>query len=223
MRFDDVFDEREAKAGPLAIMNESIADPIKLIEYAILLGCRNTDSTVAHFNGGMIIRPAHGHSDLLYGIRVLHSVVQKVQHSLGNRGAVHVDLQSLFDRYTEIKPIVSNRKFISPDDFFHNLPRVGAFKYVLLAAGLDLRKVENVVDQLSQPRTFVVDNPVVLPRFLRRLGTAQFQRLRKQADLSQRRFEFVRYVGDKRRLRFGKPHFPRRRAKHERDTCSQQH
>ena len=82
------------------------------------------------------------------------------------------------------------------DSSRHDLVKSSRGKLVRGFASFDLRKVENVFDERSEPFAFADDDLQILPAlFVGRNAVGQ-KNLAKHSHKRERRFEFMRDVGD---------------------------
>jgi hypothetical protein len=96
--------------------------------------------------------------------------------------------------------------------------QVHAFELVGAKSRLDLREVEQVVDEARQLTRLAVNDAVVLVRALRVLQPSKLQRFGEQLDQRQRRFQVVRHAGDEARFQLRHAHLAGGRSRDEEDA-----
>src|SRR5258708_9499939 len=92
MRFDDVFDYRQAKPGPAAAVvgGTRFVGPVKTLEDMRQICCGNADSRVTYFQRNLLIAPVGFKQDRAAFRRVMDGITQQILDNA--RESVHVKL-----------------------------------------------------------------------------------------------------------------------------------
>src|SRR5690606_2317584 len=156
MQFDQCLDDRQAQTGASYVHYQSVflvapeTFPDTIFEFF-----RNTDAGVFDGNQDMpvIFSPCFN----IYtttGIGVIKSIVHDVGEDLHDLVGVTLDLRQVrrdFERDFELLGCVFGAALQVGDDVFQNAAYINRLDHQFVAAGVDLRDIEQVIDQDAEP------------------------------------------------------------------------
>src|SRR5262245_9275732 len=174
-----VVDDRETQPGPMRSRARIGLNPKEFVEDLPLQTCRNSDPAVVHADDAVLIDLVDFDQDLAVFGRILHRVREQVFQRLFGGFLVdqdrHVGRQ--LRRHHEL--IVLE---LALERLAHAASEVGqvhALELVGAKSSLDLREVEQVVDEACQLPRFAVDDAVVLVGAVGVLQPSELQRFRE--------------------------------------------
>src|SRR3989442_3156635 len=199
-----VVDDGEPEAAALRSRPGIGLHAIELLENLALQARRDANAVVAHAHDAVAARRVDLDDDLAVLGRVLHRVRQQVLERLLRR------LRVQLDRNRRLRRAERDRELIVPelaveriDDAAGDGREIRRLELILPQSPLDLREVEQVVDQPRQLAPLAVDDSVVLGRPPRVLQPSELQRFRAELNERERRLEIVRDARHEVRLHLG--------------------
>src|SRR6476659_665314 len=189
-------------------MHQRVAGSVKLFEDLRLLTSCNANASIDYFKLQTIIGTIQPDAQELLVCRILQCIVDEIDECA--RYGLAVDAHSrdawinaLFESETLLLDLIA----IGVQRLSDQLSYVGFPEVVFLAARLDAREIEDVVDERRQPLALLANDTIVVIFLLLRRDPAQLKRFGVQPDQRQRRPQLVRDVGYKIRFQMGQRHF----------------
>ena len=196
---------------------------METIEDALVLLAGDADAEVPHGDDQLRAIDGEGHGDAPAGAGVLDGVVDQIAEGVADRGLVDPNRRQrvVGNDQLDDEAFALQAWGEGLQDVTHDIRQVVLFQLVELAARLDTREVEDVVDQLRKPPPLRLDVLAVLAD-LGRVGHAtEAHQLAEDADRAERRAQLVRHVGDEIALDLRELHLAGCGA-HDQDDAGQQ-
>src|SRR6516162_5840488 len=119
-------------------MDQGVATAVELLEDLFLFGGRDADAVGA----------VQTDADELLVLRILQRVVHKIQKRARDRFAVDADRWNVSrDVFLKRETVLFALEAVGIERGANKLRQIGFLELILLAAGLNARKVEDVVDE----------------------------------------------------------------------------
>src|ERR1043166_4269676 len=216
----DVAHQRQTEARPLSVVHQGIATPIEFVENFLLVGGLNSNAAILHFQLDASVGAVKADANVLLIFRIFQGVVDQVEQRAGNGFAIHVYRRNVTgDIFLEGKTVLFDLEAIRIQCGSNELRQIGLLELVFLAASLDAREIEDVVDESSQALAlFANDAEILLVLFLGS-EASELERFRVKPDQCERSTQFVRNIGDKVGLQPGELHFARNIAIGQEDSA----
>ena len=202
MEIDDPLRQREAEPGALRARPRRATAPLERLEDAVLLLLGDADARVPHAD----LRPVAGPPGLdrhrpSVG-RELHRIGEQVQDHLLELAFIGLrHAEARLDVARERDRVAGGALANHRDAVLDQVRQEDRFEVDLHLARLDLRQIENLVDQLEQMAPRVADVTDVLVLSLVELAEHPIEQdIREADDRVQRRPQLVRHAGEELRL-----------------------
>ncbi len=151
MQLDEPARQREAEAGPFVLLRVIAADLAELLEYGRLVRRGDADAGVANGNHRLSIVEPRRYVDAAAVRRELDGVRQEIEQDLLELALVGHDVAELRIDLLRERDAVALRALAHECQRIRQCERdVEGRRLEIHAAGLDLRQVEDVVDQRKQ-------------------------------------------------------------------------
>ena len=155
-----------------------------------LLG--NSNPFILHRDSGETDIPSDPNPNDLTLIRILRSIAEQVQRCLRDRIRIESHNQRLVGIASfHNKSHVPDMEHVRLNGVTHNFNHVRLFTVVLLAPSIHLRKVEHIVNQVSQTLTLLSDDAVELLSCRLIHHQPRLQRLAKHPNQGKRSLQLV--------------------------------
>src|SRR6516162_4788475 len=129
-------------------MDQGVATAVELLEDLFLFGGRDADALVAYFQLHRAVGAVQTDADELLVLRILQRVVHKIQKRARDRFAVDADRWNVSrDVFLKRETVLFALEAVGIERGANKLRQIGFLELILLAAGLNARKVEDVVDE----------------------------------------------------------------------------
>src|SRR5688572_28299100 len=158
VQLDEAPREGKAEPGPLRLASVVAPDLLELLEYrGVVLG-RNTDAGVAHLDFNAPIQGFCGNADLAAVWRELHGIGQQVDHDLLELALVGLEAaQAPVDVERHLDAVALRTLAHQGHGVRQRARQVEAGELEVHAPGLDLRQIQDVVDEREQVLARLVD------------------------------------------------------------------
>ena len=189
--------EREPKPSALLRAGHSRVDLLKLVEDPILVLFGDADASVRNRKLHRVIEAARGDGHRSAFGSELHRVGHQVEQHLLDLAAIGVDVarRALADH--QLDSLLGRQRLHGADDLAHDVGHHHRLQSKLHLAGLDLRQVEDVVDQTEQmlaARVDLLQEPLACRR--RKLPVVRIdQQLGETQDRVERCAQLVTHAG----------------------------
>src|SRR3974390_499252 len=188
-------------------MDERIAATVELLEDLFLLGGSNTNAAVLHFPIHRAIGAVEAHADVFLILGILERIVDKIQQGAGDGFAIDNNRRYIVGNFFfEGEAVLLDLEAVGIEGVANEFGKIGFLEFIFLAAGLNAREVENIVDQGGQAFAFFADDAEIFLIFLLGVEAAQFKRFGVEANERKRSAQLVGDVGDEIRFEAGEIH-----------------